>query len=211
MTSRRTEQLRLRVSRFAADARVGLRALAIIAVLPVLLTLSPEPGGAVHRGLTPSQVFGLWTNINASLDAVARVISDDTAWRTQLRAMRPKAFRGKRPADVLEQVKRYQSKIDALRRRAGLPPSERHSGHHHSEHQHSISPSVVYIASGTVLNAQIEWLIHLTERNQLVSQYYRRHDFSGKISSDVFGIVELANRRLDAILTKAGVRPTAGR
>ena len=206
MNPRRTNQLRFRVCRFAVDARVGLRALAIIAVLPVLLALRPEPAAAVHRGLTPSQVFGLWININDSLDAVARVVSDDTAWRMRLRAMRPKAFRDKRLADVLEQVKRYQDKIDVLRRRVGLPPSARRSDHHHS-----ISPSIVYITSGTVLNAQIEWLIHLTERDQLVSQYYRRHDFSGKISSDVFGVVELANRRLDAILIKAGVRPTAGR
>ena len=206
MSLRPIQRLRSWTTRFAVDVRAWLRVLVIGMVLPVLLVLKPEPGAATHRGMTSSQAFGLWTNINESLDAVARVISGDRAWRARLRAMRPAPFQGKRSADVLRQVERYRLKIDALRRRAGLGPSAGRLGYNPP-----VSSSAVYLASGSVLNAQIGWLIRRTDRRQLVSQYYQRRDFTGKAPGDVYGLVDLANRRMDAILDRAGIKPASAR
>lgn len=145
----------------------------------------------------------MWTNIQSSLLTIARVFSPDAAWLDELADMTPNRFQGKRPADVLEQVRRYRQKLDALRQHSGLDPMGRAV-----RTRGPVTPSVVFLKSGQVLAAQAEWLVHSTDADLLISPFFRHHEFSSKTPSDVFGLVELANRRIDRILLGAGVGPT---
>ena len=170
---------------------------AVLAAVLVLSLLGPRSGHALDLGLTHGQVFSLWTNINASLLEFAEVVTDDEDWRDRLAAMPPRGFTGKSPADVLAQVKRYRTKLDWLRARAALTRTQQMP-----QDQAKITPSDVYMTSFEVLHAQLELLIRNTGPEQLVSQFYVRHEVSEKTPSHVFALVELACRRLERILTK---------
>ena len=61
---------------------------------------------------------------------------------------------------------------------------------------------MVFLDSGHVLDAAVEWIVRNTPKGQLISQFYARHDVSGKTPSDVFGLVDLADRRIGRILAK---------
>ena len=160
----------------------------------------PRAGFSLDLGLTPSHVFSLWTNINENLIVVGSVVSDEPAWRKKLAASQTRKFEGKSPSDVLKRVVNYRTKLDRLLHRQALKPTKKF----YSE-EATITPSDVYLNSGHVLNAQVTWLIVNTGPQQTVSQFYKRHNFQGKTPSDVFGLVELANHRLDLILAQAGL------
>jgi hypothetical protein len=167
------------------------------------ITLFPARGLAIEFNLSPTQVFTVWEGINQSLLDIARAISDDPAWHRELSEIRPRAVKGIRPADVLEQLSAYRAGMDRLRRRAGLTPIRRFGGD-----SKSVDPTVVYVNSGMVLNGQVEWLIRNTGPEQLVSQFYPEHGHAHsdeKSPNDVYAAVNLANRRLAVIIARAGV------
>lgn len=114
-------------------------------------------------------------------------------------AMRPKSFAGKVPADVLERARAAREKLDSLRRNSGLEQTVLIDSN-----EGRITPSDVYLNSGHVLDGLVGWLIHGTGPELLASRFYVRHKYSGKTPSDVFGLVDLANRRLEMILDRAG-------
>lgn len=174
-----------------------LRKLVFATAVLASLVLAPGHGLALELGLTPSQVFSLWTNINNSLSTVAEAVADDRAWIQRLAAMTPRTFENKTPADVLGRLSRFRAKLGRFREKYDLPRIEPHSGGYAN-----VTPSVVYLNSGRVLNGIVEWVIVNTGPEQLVSQFYVRHGFKGKTPSDVFGLIELAERRLDQVLAR---------
>ena len=174
------------------------RRLAIVAVMLAGLAAAPVNAHALDLGLTPRHVFSLWTNINNALIASARIVSNDAVTES-VATMGPKVFIGKVPADVLERARAVREKLDSLRRNSGLKQtvlSDSNEGR--------ITPSDVYLNSGNVLDGLVGWLIHGTGPDLLASRFYVRHKFSAKTPSDVFGLVDLANRRLEMILDRAG-------
>ncbi len=175
------------------------RKIALVAAVLLGLTATPGAASAVELGLTPSQVFGLWTNINDGLLASARVISGDSAWHDSLSAMRAQNFNGKKPAEVLDQVVKFRVKLDRLRQKSGLKPAKQFG-----DGDGKVTPSVVFLNSGHVLDGLADWLIRNTGPEQLIGPLYARLDINGKTPSDAFGLVELANRRLDQLLSKTG-------
>ena len=172
--------------------------LAVIAVTLAGLATAPGSAHALDLGLTPSHVFSLWTNINNGLIAATRIVSDDALTET-VAAMRPKSFAGKVPGDVLERARAVRDKLDSLRRDLGLKKTVLFDSN-----DGRITPSDVYLNSGHVLDGLVGWLIHGTGPELLASRFYVRHKFSSKTPSDVFGLVDLANRRLETILHRAG-------
>ncbi len=171
------------------------RKLALLIAISVAMGLAPGDARAQELGLTPSNVLSLWTNVNNALVAVAIVTSGGADRAQRVKATTPETFAGKTPADVLERVAEFRDKLDRLRRKAGLPATQRYQ-----EDGGTVTPSVVFLNSGHVLDAVVQWLVKHTDRQQLVSPFYARHDFSGKTPSDVYGSVDLANRRIDIIL-----------
>ena len=169
-----------------------LRRMSLAVVLTVLFV---TPVGAIELGLTPSHVFATWININTSLVALGQANAKDDGRTAQLKAMKPEVFEGKKPSDVLDQVVAFRSKIDRLRLQYGLKPSPVYR----DPTGGVVTPSVVFMNSGHVLDSTISLLIRLDGKH-LVSRYYTRHEISGKSPSDVYGQVTLANRRMDALL-----------
>ncbi len=169
--------------------------------LGVVLGAVVYPSGprALDLGLTPSHDFSLWTNINDSLIAASRVVAADPDLRSRLMTMKARKFSGKIPADVLNHLALFRERLNILLLADNLPRVKRIASD-----GKTITPSDVYLSSGHILNAQMRWLIVRTGPEQNVSQFYTRHGFVGKTPSDVFGLVDLANRRLEQLLEAAG-------
>lgn len=175
------------------------RSRAFIFILFLSAVASPTGLRALDLGLTPSHVYSLWTNINDSLIVSSCVIAADKTLAKRLEAMKPKTFSGKSPADVLGELVIYREKLNRLLRSKNLAETKqtKFDGG-------VVTPSDVYLNSGHVLNAQIKCLIVTTGKEQAVSRFYTRHGFTGKTPSDVFALVDLANRRIDKLLGAGG-------
>lgn len=150
---------------------------------------------AQELGLTPSHVFGLWTNINAALVLVADTSSGGLNLDDSLTSTKPGRFENKKPADVLARAIEFRAKLDRLLAEHGMAPTEQYS-----RGAGRVTPSVVFLNSGLLLDAVVGWIIANTSKQQLVSPFYAHHAFSGKTPSDVYGMVDLADRRIDRIL-----------
>ncbi len=175
-----------------------LRKLALVAAVALGTAIAAGAAQAQELGLTPSHVVGLWTNTNNALLTVAGLTSGDADWAKRLEAMAPERFEGKKPADVLNRVVEFRDKLDRLLQRSGQQETKRYQSG-----SGTVTPSVVFLNSGHVLDAVTLWIVAKTPREQLVSQYYTRHSFSGKTPSAAFGMVDLANRRIDRILANS--------
>ena len=111
--------------------------------------------------------------------------------------MKAGIFSGKKPADVLGQVLIYRDRLDKVLHAQILARTKKISFD-----GETITPSDVYLNSGHVLNAQVRWLIVKSGDEQTVSQFYTRYKVEGKTPSDVYGLVDLAIRRLERMLTE---------
>lgn len=181
--------------RLAHPLRKAALAMAVVAAV----FAAPGQGRALELGLTPSNVVGLWTNVNEALLATARVVSNDSVWLAQVAELAPGTFEGKKPSDVLQRVTEFRTKLNRLREGFGLKETDSNV-----KFDGTITPSVVFLKSGEVLNGLVDWIIRNTSDQQLVSQFYTDRQIQGMTPSDAFGFVDLATRRLDQIIAKAG-------
>lgn len=168
-------------------------------VLALVMALLPVQVGAVELGLTPSNVCSLWTNINNALVTTGSALPNGTDISGDLKTMTAKAFPGKKPGDVLNQVIQFREKLDRLRAKSKLKATPIYK----DPQGGTVTPSVVFVNSGHVLDSVV-LLLNRYNKHQLISGFYTRHDISGKKPSDAYSLVELANRRLGVIVTKAG-------
>ena len=177
----------------------SLRTAAFTLILLIGVAGPPGQSHALELGLTPSNVVGLWTNVNNALLATARVVSNDQTFLKKIDSMSPSSFEGKKPGDVLKRVTEFRATLNKLRQGFGLKEADsnvRFDG--------TVTPSVVFLNTGEVLNGLVDWIIRNTTKQQLVSQFYADHKITGKTPSDAFSMVDLAVRRLEQIITKAG-------
>ena len=171
------------------------RPILFIAVLLMGLGGGFNNANAVELGLTPSHVVSLWTNTNSALETMARILTKDASLQQKVKATKPQNFTGKKPADVLRRVGEFREKLDRLRQKTSLSPTKRYR-----HGTGTVTPSVVFLNSGHVLDATVHWVIKNSGKDQLVSPFYIRHDISGKTPSHAYSMVDLANRRIDMIL-----------
>ena len=82
---------------------------------------------AQELGLTPSHVFGLWTNINAALVLVADASRGGLNLDDSLTSTKPDRFENKKPADVLARAIEFRAKLDRLLAEHGIAPTEQYS------------------------------------------------------------------------------------
>jgi len=183
-----------------APFRKPFPALLLAATLSAALTLLPGPAPALELGLTPSQVFGLWTNINKAVLVSAETAIPDPALRDQVKKIEAEPSAGKTPADVLAKAHEFHEQLSLLRLRSGLKAK-----HTLFTAAGEATPSDVFIHSKHVLNELSEWLAVNTGPETLIAPLYGRHQFSGKTPSDVFALADLANRRMKAILRLARI------
>ncbi len=164
----------------------------------------PGQARALELGLTPSQVFGLWVNINNSLLAFGGLTSDDERWISELAASSPKRFEGKQPRDVLALVKAFQSRFHEFHAtHSGALPERRTGAHPDSGGERAVTPSDVFLESGHVLDDLVGHILDLGNRRLPITQFYARNSFRDKTPSHVYGLVDLARHRLESILAKS--------
>ena len=175
-----------------------LKTLILIIGIIIGAAFAAADARAQELGLTPSHVVGLWTNINNALVTVAEASNGGQDLAAALASTTPGRFENKKPADVLARAGEFRAKLDRLLNRSGLRPTK--------QYQHGdgkVTPSVVFLNSGHMLDAVVRWVIANTAKEQLVGPFYARRAISGKTPSDAFGMVDLANRRIDRILASA--------
>lgn len=186
--------LNLFLHRSAARVLGGLVLAALLAVGGIGIAQSTR---ALELGLTPSHVYATWNNVNDALVAIAQTMPDGKVWQTEFAAMAARRFNGKKPGDVLEQVTGFKAKF-------GKEQSKIKAAANWwiGQKIEEVTPTEVFLNSYHVLAGVVSHLIELSDRRQLVSQFFVRRKFTGKTPSDVFGLVDLAQRRLDLILAK---------
>lgn len=175
------------------------RSLVLIMMIAIASIMTIPNVAALELGLTPSNVFSIWTNINNTLITISRVVSDDPVWQKEILSMNVRQFKGKHPVDVLEQVKKFDGKLFIILPDESPRPEWKAYGKSDGA---DVTPTIVFQESGHVLGDVVIWLTDISDRNQLVSQFFTSLKFTEKTPSDVFGLVDLAQRRLDRILAK---------
>ena len=174
--------------------------------LMIALMALPSTGFALELGLAPSHVFGLWTNINGAVLAYAGNLSDDEAGTRHFSELEARKFSGKTPKDVLEKVNRFEARLAKL---ASAGPSAAKKTTFAKEitfllrdDSSIVTPSLVFLESGRVLSKVVHAVIDGADDGQPISPFFAEHGFADKIPSDVYGLVDLALRRLDEIRIK---------
>ncbi len=168
----------------------------LTALVPLLYALLANPVQAVELGLTPNQVFATWMNINAAIVSLGEVVTDDKQLSKRLAAMEPTVFKGKTPGDVLKQLVIFREKLDQLRLKNGLKATPVFLDPDGGE----ITPSVVFMNSGYVLDSSV-LLLNRLDDTRLIGGFFTRFDISGKTPNGPYSLIELANRRIDALLS----------
>jgi len=188
----------------------------VLTAVMIVVMGPPSTGFAFDLGLAPGHVFGLWTNINNAVLANARNLTDDEVWLRQLSESEPRKFSGKTPTDVLEKVKLFEAKFSKL---AVAPPSVHEKINFAKEvtfllrdDNLIVTPSLVFLDSGRVLVKIVHAVVDTSGGKQPISPFFAEHGFTDKVPGDVYGLVDLALRRLDKIQIKqqAGL-PTRGK
>jgi hypothetical protein len=180
------------------NLNISSRLISRFAAMVVVFTIATPPANAVDLGLTPSHVFSLWTNINEALVSSGTAFNDEGTLPQDIQKMSPKTFQGKTPGDVLNHASAFRSKLDQLRDKHALKTTPVYL----DPEGGTVTPSVVFVNSGYMLDSVV-LLLNRLDTEHLISRYFSRNEFKGKKPSDVYSLVDLANRRMDALLRAA--------
>lgn len=177
----------------------------ILCILLVLAVGYPvKQGQSLELGLEPSQVFGLWTNINSAVLAYASYIGQDQNWVQQCETMEADTVSGKTPADVLGKVESFRSKLSALPTSAFQQVYGSNFAvemmHAMQEDASVVTPRIVYLHSSSVLVDTVLAVNEVSGGEALIAPFFMEHGFSEKTPNDVYSQVDLAIRRVDQIL-----------
>ena len=170
----------------------------------VFVLSSPVKCRSLELGLTPSHVYSLWHGINQSLLIYSQIISKDEDGFVKLKAMQPKAFENKIPADVYSHAEKVTSRLRGFISISTDVPGwliefEQISPLTDTKDE-EITPSAVFLISTQILNSIVDVVVDNTDWEQPVSDLYAIDLRTDKAPSDVFGLVDLALRRTGIIL-----------
>lgn len=174
--------------------------------LCLLVFLLPSRGFTLELGLTPSNVYSLWLNINKVILADASQAGVDPLVVKQLEEMKPAFFDGKRPADVFALATRFHDVAVKTYELDELPPVPQwieiyaHLIEDPSARNPETTPSQVYLFSSRILGSLVAHYVDETSGTLPVARFFSENDIQGKVPSDVFGMVDLALRRVEAIM-----------
>ncbi len=142
--------------------------------------------------ITPNGPFHLWLGINEFMPLLTTSPSQTRAIRAEIN----QRFRGKTPANVLSQVVRFRNKLDRLLAKYRLNKT----GVFRSPTGEKISPAIVYINSGHSYDSVVRLLLKANPNDQSYRDKFLIPFPKGKTPSDVFGLVDLAIRKIDVLL-----------
>ena len=186
--------------------KFGMKFFKILFAIPLILGLTTmaQPARAVEPGLTPSDVFGLWSDINKVVLDYGTEHLADKAVLAKFRDLQPVKYKDKEPSDVLIIVKEFEALATPLLiKHQNLDKSKRFEDQLVFLIRHNatgITPSIVFMRSSNILVAMAYSLIADQGSKRLVSPYFVEQKFKGKTPSDVYALVSLAAQRLQLVL-----------
>ncbi|MBT3237495.1 MAG: hypothetical protein HOK06_03415 [Rhodospirillaceae bacterium] len=180
-------------------------ALARVLLIAATLAMLSGKAWALDLGLTPSHVYSLWTNINRTVIECVNLTVKDTTIVSGVKAMATKKFTGKKPADVLALALHVEGLWNTLRIQSDLPPTLQAIAP-----ESMTTPTDVYLESSKILASSVEWIIGNTDSSHLVAGYFVRHTFKDKTPSDVYALVDLAQRRMQFAFDHSGLATQSG-
>ena len=175
-------------------------------VFCLTLFLLPSRGFSLELGLTPSNVYSLWLNINNVILAEASHLNMDPQVQKQLEDMKPAFFDGKKPADVFALATRFHDVAVKTYDLNELPPVPQWIEIYArlieapSARDPETTPSQVYLFSSRILGSLVAHYVDETSGRLPVARFFSENSVQGKVPSDVFGMVDLALRRVEAIM-----------
>lgn len=172
-------------------------------LIAFLLIGAPSKALSLELGLTPSHVYSLWSNINRSLLIYAKIVNIEPEKVKRIENMQPRHFEGKKPADVYAMATKVQNGLKGQIHWSTETPQwlieYQKAGKTAVPENDELTPSAVFLISMQLLNGIVAVVVDNTGWEVPVSDLYTSDVPSGKVPSDVFGLVDLALRRIELI------------
>lgn len=139
--------------------------------------------------IDPSETYSHWLIINEALP----LLTTDEAITGTINEFQPNEYNDKVPADVLDEAVVFNGKLDTLRKRHEL--DETHQGNIPDADQ--VTPAVVKEYSSHIFDGIKQLAAQINDANK--DYNFHNETVTGKQASDVFGLVNLANRKIDLL------------
>jgi hypothetical protein len=140
--------------------------------------------------ITPNDVYSRWLTLN---EALPLLTTDDNVI-SKIGQLQPNEYSGKNPSDVLNEGATLKGKLDTLRKKYDLGELQMGTVPASSD----VTPADVLKYSDSVFKGIQEVVEQVNQANKDYS--YHTEAVTDKEPSDVFGLVDLANRKLDLLL-----------
>ncbi len=145
--------------------------------------------------IAPDGPFRLWTAINRVLLDYAS-LKGGNELRSQVEGLSPGQFYNRTPGDVLTQTAEFRATLEKLRARLDLPKVRIYEDPLGRE----VTPGVVFVNAGHIMDATVFAYYTASDKpDEALGNFYDVPVVTGKTPSDVFGLVQLATRRLQLI------------
>jgi hypothetical protein len=164
------------------------------------LLFSAAPALTADLTIKPMHVHALWQNVNECLVTTVRTTTTKIMLIGEIRDMEPAAFEGKTSADLYERTRIVREKIERVRAKMGADAWAEQLDVGTGE----VLPMHTYLAAGMALDGVASLLVAKTGPEQAVNVCYKAELADGKTESDAYSLIDLADRRLDAVIKALG-------
>ncbi len=170
------------------------RTIALVALVTLLMFSATGWAAKYDKygKITPNQPYDIWLDITADIP----LLTPNAAKSRAINRLKAKKFSGKSPADVLKALAKFRGALDRARAKVGLPKTPIYR----SPSGEKVSPAIVYINSGDVLDSVVQYLLKANPGNEAYRANFAYQYPKGKTPSDVYELVDLGIRRLDLAL-----------
>ncbi|MBT3533844.1 MAG: hypothetical protein HN478_08195 [Rhodospirillaceae bacterium] len=173
-----------------------LTALILAAPVQAAQTAADGKGDMVKLGkITPNGPYRFWAAINKVLPDYAAV-TGGAELHAQVKTLSAHPAAGRTPGDVMVQTAEFRDLLEILRRRLKLAKIEIYK----DPLGRAVTPGVVLANAGFNMDALVETYRAAAKKpEESLGHFYDVPVMNGKSPSDVYGLVELATRRLRLI------------
>lgn len=145
--------------------------------------------------INPSGPFRLWTAINKVLPEYAS-LKGGKELRSRIEGMSAGKFEDKTSGTVMSQTNKFREVLERIRVRYNLPKIKSYQ----DPLGRKITASTAFLNAGHILDSIVETLFIASNKSKgELGELYDVGYVGGKTPSDVFGLVNLATRRLQLI------------
>ncbi|MCB1744405.1 MAG: hypothetical protein KDK91_28815 [Gammaproteobacteria bacterium] len=165
-------------------------------------SLLPCTSFSSDRGITPGHTHAVWESANRALLRLAGVVHAEDAVVGEMARLRANVFSGKRDEDLESRVIAFHTKLGQLHERLQLKMDGRNDAASLLEARKPGTQEGVFLVSGHVLDEIVTAYLQKTADTDPVSDLFVVQEDQGSSVDGVFGLVDLAHRRLDLLLAR---------